>query len=278
MKYYLNLHCAVLLLGGTALFSKLVGLPALDITAFRSIIAGIALLAFSAITQQSFAIHKGKPLLLLVIGGLLMSFHWVTYFKAMQVASVSVGIIALFSFPVFTALFEPLFHKQKIKLADIALAGMVFIGVGLTVPGAEGNADALFGVILGIASAITYALRNIITRRYLSDYSPTVVMGYQALVIAATLLPFSYAVIPTMDSQTAWLLLLLGTLFTAVPHAQITYSFRRLTAKSVSFIQCLQVVYAISLSAFILQEQPSWLTLLGGVIVLGVSIAETKRS
>lgn len=278
MKYYLHLHMAVLLLGGTALFSKLVGLPALDITAFRSIIAGVALLLFSAFTKQRFSIHSSKHLVLLLIGGLLMSFHWVTYFKAMQVASVSVGIIALFSFPVFTAIFEPLFHYQKPKLTDLVLASVVFLGVGLTVPGAEGNADALFGVSLGIVSAVAYALRNIITRRYLSDYSPTVIMGYQALIIAATLLPFSYSVIPSMDQETIILLLVLGTLFTAVPHAQITYSFRRLTAKSVSFIQCLQVVYAISLSALILSEQPSWLTLLGGAIVLGVSIIETRRS
>lgn len=278
MKYSLNLHCAVLLLGGTALFSKLVNLPALDITAFRSIIAGIALLLFSAVTKQRFAIRNVQHLGLLLTGGLLMSSHWVTYFKAMQVASVSVGVIALFSFPVFTATFEPLFHKQAPKLTDLALASLVFIGVGLTVPGAEGNTDALYGVLLGIASAVTYALRNIITRRYLSGYSPTVVMGYQALIIAVTLLPFSYGVVATMSSDTIWLLLILGTLFTAVPHAQITYSFRRLTAKSVSFIQCLQVVYAISLSALILGEQTSWLTLLGGAIVLGVSVAETKRS
>lgn len=277
MKYYLNLHCAVLLLGGTALFSKLVDLPALDITAFRSIIAGIALLLFSAFTKQGFAIEK-KHLGLLFIAGLLMSFHWVTYFKAMQVASVSVGIIALFSFPVFTAIFEPLFHKQIPKLSDLALASIVFVGVGLTVPGSNGNADALLGVALGIASAVTYALRNIVTRRYLSSYSPTVVMGYQALIVAATLLPFSYGAVATMHTDTALMLLVLGTLFTAVPHAQINYSFRRLTAKSVSFIQCLQVVYAISLSALILGEQPSWLTLLGGAIVLGVSIVETKRS
>lgn len=278
MKYYLNLHCAVLLLGGTALFSRLLDLPALDITAFRSIIAGIALLLFSAVTQQSFAISNIKHLGLLFIGGLLMSFHWVTYFKAMQVASISVGIIALFSFPVFTAILEPLFHRQTPKLTDLALASIVFVGVGLTVPGAQGNANALYGVCLGLVSAVTYALRNIITRRYLSGYSPTVVMGYQALIIAATLLPFSFSAVSTMNNGTLLMLLVLGTLFTAVPHAQITYSFRRLTAKSVSFIQCLQVVYAISLSALVLREQPSWLTLLGGAIVLGVSMAETKRS
>lgn len=277
MKYYLNLHCAVLLLGGTALFSRLLDLPALDITAFRSIIAGIALLLFSAVTKQRFSIAK-QHLVLLLIGGLLMSFHWVTYFKAMQVASVSVGIIALFSFPVFTAIFEPLFHKQTPKLSDLALASVVFIGVGLTVPGAQGDADALYGVGLGLVSAVAYALRNIITRRYLSSYSPTVVMAYQALIIAATLLPFSFDAVATMHSDTLLMLLVLGTLFTAVPHAQITYSFRRLTAKSVSFIQCLQVVYAIGLSALILGEQPSWLTLLGGAVVLGVSVAETKRS
>ena len=46
----LFLHCSVLLFGGTALFSKLIGLPALDITVYRTGVAAIVL--FTLLTLQ----------------------------------------------------------------------------------------------------------------------------------------------------------------------------------------------------------------------------------
>jgi EamA domain-containing membrane protein RarD len=39
----LQLHAAVLLFGGTALFAKLIDLPSLDITVYRSFVAAIVL-------------------------------------------------------------------------------------------------------------------------------------------------------------------------------------------------------------------------------------------
>ena len=48
----LFLHCSVLLFGGTALFSKLIGLPALDITVYRTGVAAMVLFILLTIQKK----------------------------------------------------------------------------------------------------------------------------------------------------------------------------------------------------------------------------------
>lgn len=47
------LHIAVLLFGGTALFAKLIGLNALDITAYRAAIAGLAICVLLTLQKKA---------------------------------------------------------------------------------------------------------------------------------------------------------------------------------------------------------------------------------
>jgi EamA domain-containing membrane protein RarD len=54
----LSVHAAVLIFGFTALFSKLITLPALEITFYRSIIAFIVIALYIAYKKQSFLLDK----------------------------------------------------------------------------------------------------------------------------------------------------------------------------------------------------------------------------
>ena len=39
---------------------------------------------------------------------------WVSYFYAMQVSSVAIGVVALYTYPVITVFLEPLFHWKTV--------------------------------------------------------------------------------------------------------------------------------------------------------------------
>ena len=60
--------------------------------------------------------------------------HWVTYFYALKLSNVAIGMLSMFTFPVMTALLEPFFTKQKINSIHIALALLVLIGIYFLVP------------------------------------------------------------------------------------------------------------------------------------------------
>ena len=274
----ISLHFTVVLLGGTALFSHLVPLSASDITLMRSVFACIALFLFLKFSSENLTLASRKDYLIAIGLGILMALHWVTYFAAMQYSSVSVGMIALFTFPVITVLIEPFFEKVSLVWQDIVSALTVIAGVYFIVPETSLDNDITLGVLIGVGSAVLYAFRNLIHRKHFKQYSGAKAMAWQTLVIAIFLLPTGSNEIADAP-MSAWLmLLLLGTVFTALPHALIAASLRHLRAKTFSLIACMQPFYGVILAVLLLDENPSGNTLLGGILITSASIYETLNT
>ena len=78
----------MLLLGATALFSKILPLSAVDITFGRAGIACIMLFGIVKLFKKSILLDSKKDYFLALFLGLLMAAHWVSYFAAMQYSSV----------------------------------------------------------------------------------------------------------------------------------------------------------------------------------------------
>lgn len=277
-KSLISLHLTVILLGGTALFSRLVPLSAIDITLIRSVFACVALFAFLFLAKDKVKLHCRRDYAIAVGLGILMALHWVTYFAAMQYAGVSVGMIALFTFPVITVLIEPLFEKTGLVWQDIVSALAVVAGVYLIVPESTLENEITLGVLIGIASAVLYAFRNIIHRKHFKQYSGAKAMAWQTLVISIVMLPTIGSSIAQASTHDWLMLLLLGTVFTALPHALIAASLRHLRAKTFSLIACMQPLYGVALAIVVLDESPTLSTLIGGILITSASVYETLNA
>ncbi|MDY6978840.1 MAG: DMT family transporter [Pseudomonadota bacterium] len=268
-------HSAVFLFGLTALFSKLIALPALEITLLRSLFAVLALWAVMRWQGEPLGLQTREDYAIVLLLGILLAGHWVTYFHAMQVSSIAVGVIALYTFPVITVFLEPLFHGEHPHWVDVVSGAGVVFGIYLLVP--EFNLDDMTtrGVLWGILSALLFSLRNIIQGRYFNRYPAKHALLYQILITIGVLLPFGSAVIPQVTSVQWGQLLLLGVVFTALPHTLFAFSLRHFKAKTASLVACLQVVYATLFAAWLLGEWPAITTVAGGVIVVTAAIFET---
>ena len=110
LKGLVAVHTAVLIFGLTALFSKLITLSALEITLLRSIIAAFLIFSIFIWQKKSIKLSNIKDYSIVILLGILLALHWVTYFHAMQVSSIAVGVIALYTFPIITVFLDPLFH------------------------------------------------------------------------------------------------------------------------------------------------------------------------
>lgn len=271
----LSVHSAVFIFGLTALFSKLIELTALEITFLRSIFAVLALWLFIRWHKESIKLHSQQDYLIVILLGLLLAAHWVTYFHAMQVSSVAVGVIALYTFPVITVFIEPLFHGERPHMQDIISALAVLFGIYLLVPEFALEDSTTQGVLWGVFSALLFALRNIIQGRYFSGYPARHALFYQAAVSILVLLPFAGSTIPNVSNWQWGQLLLLGIVFTALPHTLFAHSLRHFKAKTTSLIACLQVVYATFFAAILLGEWPELTTVLGGIIVVSAAMYES---
>jgi len=272
----LYLHIAVLLFGGTALFSKLIGLPALDITVYRTGVAAITLFILLTLQKKQLTLANKKDYGIAVLLGCVVGIHWVTYFAGMQMAGVTVGIIAFFTYPVITVFIEPLFNKTRPKAKDIITALVVIIGIVLLIPEVSFGNQVTLGIATGIVSAVFFALRNILHKNYFSHYSGPHTMLYQTLV-ACVVLSLFVEVPPMSVTKHDWLLLVLvGVIFTATPHALFAASLRHLTATTAGLISCLQPLYGSVFAFLLLQERPDLMTIIGGLLVVSAAVFETR--
>lgn len=82
----LSVHAAVVIFSFTALFSRFISLPALEITIYRSVFAFVAIATYIAYKQQSYGLRSLSDYLMAGVLGILLAVHWVSYFYAMQVA------------------------------------------------------------------------------------------------------------------------------------------------------------------------------------------------
>lgn len=271
----LSVHGAVLIFSFTALFSKLIPLPALEITIYRSMFAFVALAIYIAYKKQSYKLVSPPDYLIVGVLGILLAAHWVSYFYAMQVSSVAVGVIALYTYPVITVFLEPFFHGERPHIVDIISSLAVLFGIYLIVPDFSLDNSVTIGVISGVSSAFMMALRNIMQRRYFSAYAASHALFYQTFVVALVLYFFSDIAVASIAESQWWLLLLLGVAFTALPHTLFANALLHLKAKTVSLIACVQVVYAAIFAAVILGEWLTWNIVAGGLIVLSAAMYES---
>ncbi len=269
------LHIAVLLFGGTALFAKLIGLNALDITAYRAAIAGMAICVLLTLQKKPIKLHHAKDYVIAILLGVAVGIHWVTYFAGMQLAGITVGMLAFFTYPVITVFLEPLFNKSKPKAKDIISAIVVIIGIYLLIPNVNLGDDITLGVVTGVVSALFFAIRNITHKRYFSEYGGPQTMFYQTLVASLMLCAFIEVPITEINDTDLILLLIAGVVFTAMPHSLFAASLKHLSAATAGLISCLQPLYGTILAIIILHERPSVMTLIGGALIVSAACFET---
>lgn len=281
-KSLFQLHFAVLLFGGTALFSHLLPWSAVDITLFRTAIAAVALALIIKFQGDAIALKSRRDYMIALVLGISVGLHWVTYFYSMQLAGVAVGMLSFFCYPVVTVFLEPLFSKSRPHRRDIACGLLVFVGVYLLVPELTLQNETTLGVIIGVISGILFAIRNVLHKRYFSHYKGTQAMFYQTGVVALMLLPFME--FNPLDMSGLWndsglgefgLLLLLSLIFTAAPHSFLANCFKHLSAKTAGLISCMQPVYGVVLATFILGQWPDMMVYIGGFLIVIAAVTET---
>jgi drug/metabolite transporter (DMT)-like permease len=62
---------------------------------------------------------------------LLISVHWILFFYAIKISSVSITLSVLSSASLMTSFLEPIFYKRKIRGYEVFFGALVILGLGL---------------------------------------------------------------------------------------------------------------------------------------------------
>ncbi len=177
VKSYLQLHLIVFIWGFTAVLGALISLSAIPLVWFRMAMASVFILLFIWIKKIPFAIPL-KILIGFVFAGLIITLHWLTFFKAIKVSNISVTLACLSTGAFFTSLLEPLLHGRKVILYEVLFGVLVIIGLGIIFK-VEGN--YIQGILFALSSAFLSALFSVINSKYARLYNPTIVSFYELL-------------------------------------------------------------------------------------------------
>ncbi len=256
---------------------RYIDLPIPVTIALRALLALIFLLLYCKLKGISLRVEK-RHILPVVTSGLLMGVHWLSYFYALKLSNVAIGMISLFTYPILTAFLEPWLLKTKLQKVHLVLGLMVLIGIYFLVPNFDLKNNGTLAVVVGIFSALAYALRNIVLKTKVSDYNGSMLMSYQMGVVVVFLFPFIFtADIVEITSQ--WeAVVALAFLTTAVGHTMFLNSFKHFSITTVSILSSIQPIFGISIGAIFLSEIPSQNTIIGGVLILGSVIFESIRT
>lgn len=242
---------------------------------WRALFALFFLGAFCWWKKLSFRFSWQKYGWTFLVAGILMTIHWVTYFYALQWSNVAVGMLSLFTYPVMTALLEPLILKTKFQKHHLLLGTIVLFGISFLAPELTFESKMTQGLIMGLISALAYSLRNILLKTQVQNFNGSVLMFYQMSIMVICLFPILFYYDESITINHLPFILFLGLITTAVGHTLFLNSFRHFSVSGASILSGMQPIYGIIIGMIFLSEIPIWRNWIGGAIILSTVILES---
>ncbi|MFW0716613.1 DMT family transporter [Pedobacter sp. N23S346] len=271
-KNLLILHFTVLIWGFTGVLGKVISIDAVPLVWYRVLIATSTLFAWFLITKKDIRISK-KQFIQFFLTGAIVAIHWIFFFHAIKVSTVSVTLVCLSSFTLFTAILEPLIKKQPIQIGDILVGLIIILGIYMIF---KFESQYTLGIIFGLLAAVASSLFSTINSTLVQKSEPSIIGFYELVgglfwitlyrLYDGSLINSSFNL-----SLNDWFYIgILGTLCTSVAYVAGVSVMRTLSAFRVALVTNLEPVYGIIL-AFIFfkdREQMTGGFYIGAAIIL----------
>lgn len=274
----LKVHGTAVLFGASGIFGALIQSGA------DTLVLGRVLIAFTILIL--YFIYKKQPLVKLskgqfwqlMLSGVLLAIHWVTFFIAVKVGGVALATLGFASFPAFVAVFEMIFFKEKLLLKDVVLLIAITIGLILVTPEFSFGSENTQGLLWGILSAVVYGVLAVVNRKSMSKISGVQASFWQYLAAGIFLLPFSGVKLLSVPAVDWFWIFCIGFLCTSVAYTLFVSSLDTINARTASMIISLEPVYTIALAWLLFGETPTLKMFIGGsIILLSVAWSNLKK-
>jgi len=245
-KNLLILHFTVFIWGFTGILGKLITITAVNLVWYRVLIAFCTLFLYFKFNKQDLRVSR-STFIKLFFTGALVGGHWILFFHAIKVSTVSVTLVCLSSLTLFTAVFEPLINRKSISKMEILSGVFIIAGIVLIF---KFETQYTLGIILGLICAACASLFSIINSRQVQKLEPPVIAFYELLgaffwITLYMLLSNTLKDLVLPKSNDIGFLLILGTICTSVAYVAGVSVMRELSAFKVALITNLEPVYGI---------------------------------
>ncbi len=261
--------------------SEIYNLTSMQISTARLFSAGVFFVLFTFITDKSRLKVHLKDLPLLIATGLFsVIFMSATYFESINLTSLSVAAILLYTAPIIVMiasifLFKEKFTRKKALSLILAFSGCVLVSGIVT-----GDAHVTpYGIFMGFLSALTYALYTIFGKFALRKHHPFTLTAYAFTIGGAGSFIFAppASFVPAFQNAESGFILLLKLIatgfFTAfLPFLLYTLGLKKTEAGKASVMASVEPMVASLVGIFILKEPTDIFSVAGILLILAAII------
>jgi drug/metabolite transporter (DMT)-like permease len=244
-------------------------------------LAAVIFVAIVALAERTFRIAR-RDLPLVALAALLILLNQLAFVYALDRTSASTIALVLGSTPAFAALIGLALGLERMSRRFWLAACVSFAGVGLVALGAGGEVEGgLPGVLLGVATAATWAAYSVAVTPLMQRYSASQV---SAVVISLAWVAIAAVGMPQTAEQDlglgweVWLLLFLATIGPLVVTTLIWFrALGEIGPARATLIANLQPFVAAVLAVVLLSEQMTPTQVAGGFLIGGGILLARRR-
>jgi RarD protein len=275
----------MLIFGSVGLFVKNINLSSSEIALLRGVIGCITLIAAGLLINQTIRFRTTKKnIMLLCLSGGALGFNWMFLFEAYRYTTISNATISYYFAPIFVMILAPFILKEKMtrfKVGSIiaAIIGIFFI-VGID-NGDHISQHHVMGVFFGLLAAAFYASVMFINKfiRNLSDQETTI---GQLAMASIVILPYVFVTeglnVKNLDIQSLLFILIVGILHTGFAYMLYFSALKQLDGQRIALYSYIDPIFAIVLSALLLNETFTFIQAVGGTLILGATFINEQKN
>lgn len=263
-------HLVAVLFGATGVLGELITADPAFITWGRAAFAVIALAFFGRLllTQPRSSLISHERWGMLLITGIVLALHWVTFFISVKVGGIAIATLGFASFPAFITLIEWGLLREAVTRVEWVRLWLVSLGLLLITPSFELSNLGTEGLWWGLLSGASFGVLAVLNWRYLSKVNAFAVAGLQNTVVLMVMSPWVVGSLLQI-SVVNWLwVAALGVLCTGLAHLLFVSSLRHLPARSAGLVVALEPIYAIAFAWLLFSQEPSLRMLLGAALII----------
>lgn len=278
----IRLAGAMLIFGTIGIFRRFIPLSSALLASVRGIAGALFLLCILHFRKKNNPIRTdGKAKLSFIISGCLIGLNWMFLFEAYRYTTVGIATLCYYMQPTIVLLLSPLlFHEKltarKLVCALIAAAGMFLISAN------DIQGGNFRGIVYGLAAACLYAGVVIFNKKApaADAYEKTVLqLSAAGAVLVPYILLHEGLSFPPLDLLSFGLLMTVCIVHTGIAYMLYFSSMAGLKAQTIAVMGYIDPVSALLLSALILHEPLTPVSLCGAVmIILGALGAELQEN
>lgn len=271
-KYHIWLHFIILLFGLTGVLGKAIEAPYDILVFYRMFIAVIGIGAFFIFSNYKPKVDRKTTIKLLLVG-IIVALHWLTFFESIKQSNVSVALVCFSSSTLFTAILEPLYFKKRIQFYEVIFGLVIIFALYLIF---NISFEYAYGMILSFISALLASWFTVLNGLYIQKTSSKTISFYELLsgaiivggfALASNNFELSSFNISASDWVNITILALVCTSFAFIVSVEV---MKKLSPYTVTISVNLEPIYSIVIAVILWPESEKmsfWFYIGAGIIL-----------